>query len=105
MNNVYIVCENITYNYIPKPIGMPTNWNNIPLEPPMAGMPPNWNKIPNIPLKPRFEPIIPQFYPEPADMPQKNPNNVVCICKDLDTAKHYLNGYSNRYILGPYNIM
>jgi hypothetical protein len=100
MNKVYIVCENITDNNILP--HMPIDWNNMPLESPMIGMPTNWNYIP---LKPRFDPIIPQFYPTPKAIIHKNPDNIVCICKDLDTAKHYLNGFTNRYILGPYNIV
>ena len=95
MDRVYIVCENITSNYIPNPM----DWNNTPLEPSMSAMSTNWN---NIPLKPRFDPIMP--YKEPMVYDSK-PNNIVCICKDYDTAKFYVSGHSNRYILGPYKIV
>jgi hypothetical protein len=97
MDKIYVVCENKTSEYIPEPHGPSiTNWNQMPFEPPINMQ---------FPMKPRFDPIIPQIYPGPKIFTQIHPNNIVCLCKDLDTAKHYLNGFSNRYILGPYKIM
>lgn len=116
MNGVYIVCENKVDEYIPKPMdwkqlppvfGSSPDTNNQnpmrkPFEPPISGTAPNWT---NIPLKPRFDPIIPQFYPRPSINKQSNTDNIVCVCKDLDTATHYVNSKPNRYILGPYKIV
>ncbi len=110
MDKIYVVCEEKTSEYIPSPQGpeFPT-WNGL-TEPKLG---PSWNGSSSIgnptnmqfPMKPRFDPIIPQIYPGPKIFTQIHPNNIVCLCKDLDTAKHYLNGFSNRYILGPYKIM
>lgn len=107
MLKVYIVCENITINNIQKPM----DWKNMPLEPPIF----NDFRINDdsqisikkpfdfhLPLQPRFEPIMP--FKEPVIHDSK-PNNIVCICKDMDTAKYYLSGFPNRYILGPFNIL
>ena len=97
MDKVYIVYEDKTseYGYIPQGLSI-TNCNEMPFKPPT-----NFQ----FPMKPRFDPITPQFYPEPKILTQPHPNNIVCVCKDLDTANHYLNGYPTRYILGPYKIM
>ena len=110
MDKVYVVCEDKTseYGHIPQGSGI-TSWNGL-TEPKLG---PGWNKSSSIgnptnmefPMKPRFDPITPQFYPAPKVFAQTHPNNIVCLCKDLDTANHYLNGYPNRYILGPYKIM
>jgi hypothetical protein len=53
-------------------------------------------------LKPRFDPISPDFS---SKFQESTKNNIVCLCKDLDTAKHYLAMSSNRYIMGPYKIL
>lgn len=103
MNNIYVVCENTVSEYIPKPMGM----ESIPFEPSIFNDLPNISNIPTkfapqLPLKPRFDPIMP--YKEPV-IHNRKPNNIVCICKDMDTAKHYLNGYPNRYILGPFKLL
>lgn len=97
MNNIYIVCENKATDYIPKPQGPSiTNWNEMPFEPQING---------EFSIEPRFDPITPQFYPRLLIFPQERPNNIVYVCKDLDTAKSYVSGYSNRYILGPYKVV
>lgn len=104
MNKIYIVCENIIENYIPEPIdyNRPTPLESSFLDgSSRIGMP----IITPFPLKPRFDPIIPQFYPEPKKYSVSKPNNIVYVCKDLDTAKHYLVGNPNRYIIGPYDIV
>lgn len=104
MNGIYIVCENKVYNYIPEQKDLLLepkslfNSGNFPesiLEPKSKSL--------GLPiLKPRFDPII-----APVSEPKikAKPNNIVCLCKDIDNAKHYLNGFPNRYILGPYNIL
>ena len=110
MDKVYVVCEDKTSEYVPIPQGPNiTNWNGL-TEPNLG---PSWNGSSSIgnptnmefPMKPRFDPITPQFYPGPKVFTQVHPNNIVYLCKDLDTAKSYVNGYPNRYILGPYKIM
>ena len=104
MNGIYIVCENKVYNYIPEP-------KDLLLEPksifntgrfPESILEPNSNLLELPPLRPRFDPII-----APISEPniKTKPNNIVCLCKDMDTAKHFLNGFPNRYILGPYNVV
>lgn len=103
MNNIYVVCENTISEYIPKPIDM----EGMPFEPSIfnhfitSGNTPN-PFVSHLPLKPSFDPIMP--YKGPVVYNSK-PNNIVCICKDMDTAKHYLNGFPNRYILGPFKIV
>ena len=108
MNNIYVVCENVITEYIPKPRGL----KDMPFEPSIFN---DFLTTDNsqmeikkpfdchFPLKPRFDPIMP--YKEPVIYNSKPNNNIVCICKDMETAKHYLNGYPNRYILGPYNLL
>lgn len=85
---VYIVCENSTINYIPEPFGR----YDIP----------NPFDIGFVPLTPRVDPIFPQTISEPTI---QQPLDIVCVCKDYDTAKHYVNIYKNRYIIGPYNVL
>ena len=110
MEHVYIVCEHIVNEYIPQPIDT-LGWGNCSI--PKIGVDWNKNAMSKIgidwtgasSIKPKFDPILPDFTSKSPMLPKSKPNNIVCLCKDLVTAKHYLNGFPNRYILGPYNIM
>lgn len=117
---VYIVYENITNNYIPKPydwtskLNLKTpNWTSKlnPIIPDWTNpLSTNFIESPiiesfnsNNPLKPHFDQINPKFLQEPST--NNNLQNIICVCKDLITANNYINGHNNRFILGPYNII
>ena len=107
MLKVFIVCANIKNVCIPEPMGkmthgmlMPPNVGEIPpttLRDFTLGIPPSGG------LYPRFDPISPTFIPAPTK--QSKPDNILYVCKDLDTAKQFSSTISGSYILGPYNII
>ena len=110
MESVYVVCEHAVTEYIPQPMDIPSwNGSSMPKLGPdwngstMPKLGPDWSKPSSI--KPRFDPIMPDFTSKSLMTPESKTNNIVCLCKDLSTAQHYLNGFPNRYVLGPYKIM
>ncbi len=111
MQSVYVVCEDLAKLPIPvpmDPLAPISDWNGSTM--PKLGSDWNGSTLPklgsdffgHIPMKPRFDPISPNFTKKTMKTPK---NNIVCICKDLETAKYYLNMSSDRYLLGPYNIV
>jgi hypothetical protein len=111
MNSVYIVFEIESDEYIPKPMDIfEPKIENSEFVPSFGGISSNPLEIPHDPFtstqfpKPRFNPLIPSFTREPKEIKGKN-DKIVCVCKDLETAKHYLNSSNNRYIIGPFKIM
>jgi len=115
MDSVYIVLQKSVKTYIPEPMGQP--FTRIPRMPETPRFPqmPNYTHIPRMPnlttsnfLEPRFDDIMPPFNDpfSTLKLPTSDNNiNIVCLCKDLDTATHYKNMSKDRYILGPYKIM
>jgi hypothetical protein len=104
MQSVYIVYENKIPEYIPKPMG------KLRFDEPQI---PSFIENSRIfehksPFKPKFDPIIPKIdpmIPDPRERIQKTSNSIICVCKDLDTAKHYSNMSSDRYIVGPFSLV
>jgi hypothetical protein len=94
-NSIYIVYEQKYKHYIPEPEG------NLfrPSFEPRFDNPSNFNSNP---FTPRFDPIMPMFEPQKQE---KNKDTILCVCKDLETAKGYICGFSNRYIDGPHKIV
>ena len=93
MQSVYIVYEKIVNMYVPKPMEkldfnesiMPSfGWEN----------PSPFSYFSSQP-KPRFDPIMPNFE-------MKNSENtsfqIICLCKDLETATYYRNMNSKNFI-------
>lgn len=106
MQSVYIVCENKISEYLPKPMGKldfnePIMSSSVQDSSPFGHFPSQQKPRLN-PIKPRFDPIMPDFG---GKFSEKTSFNIICLCKDLETATHYLNMNSNRFMLGPYSIL
>jgi hypothetical protein len=107
MDNIYIVCTNKVMTYVPEPID-PISYefteHNLGLGS-YSSKSTGSSSFLDFPIKPRFDPIMPKISPKPDIFTHGQTNNIVCVCKDIHTANHYLNGFPNRYVLGPYKIM
>ena len=102
MDSVYIVFENETLDYIPKPMNIfEPKIDELSFLPSVGRMPYNLTST-QFP-KPRFDPIMPGITIEPKELGKND--KIVCVCKDYETAKQYLNTSYNRYIKGPFKIM